>query len=138
MKLKNITLKNGNTTLTSNNASGTINKNSDTTFSVGFTSSFTEATTINLTVGNDVKKKKDLFEKLSNFGHHDEFELSKITIENLKTKINNREVFYNHFADKSSKSKWDNNFKLKKIDDNLLPIYLNENKEKFQKWFDLN
>ena len=86
----------------------------------------------------NIKSPKDLFEKLSNFGHHDEFELSKITIENLKTKINNREVFYNHFADKSSKSKWDNNFKLKKIDDNLLPIYLNENKEKFQKWFDLN
>ena len=86
----------------------------------------------------NIKSPKDLFEKLSNFGHHDEFELSKITIENLQAKINNREVFYDHFADKSSKSKWDNNFKLKKIDNNLLPIYLNENKEKFKKWFDLN
>ena len=86
----------------------------------------------------NIKSPKDLFEKLSNFGHHDEFELSKITIENLQAKIDNREVFYDHFADKSSKSKWDNNFKLKKIDNNLLPIYLNENKEKFKKWFDLN
>ena len=86
----------------------------------------------------NIKSPKDLFEKLSNFGHHDEFELSKITIENLQAKINNREVFYDHFADKSSKSKWDNNYKLKKIDNNLLPIYLNENKEKFKKWFDLN
>jgi hypothetical protein len=66
MKIKNITLKNGNTTLTSNNALGTINKNSDTTFNVSFTSSFTEATSINLIIGNDVKKKKDLFEKLYN------------------------------------------------------------------------
>ena len=86
----------------------------------------------------NIKSPKDLFEKLSNFGHHDEFELSKITIENLQAKINNREVFYDHFADKSSKSKWDNNYKLKKIDNNLLPIYLNENKEKFKQWFDLN
>ena len=86
----------------------------------------------------NIKSPKDLFEKLSNFGHHDEFELSKITIENLQAKIDNREVFYDHFADKSSKSKWDNNYKLKKIDNNLLPIYLNENKEKFKKWFDLN
>ena len=86
----------------------------------------------------NIKSPKDLFEKLSNFGHHDEFELSKITIENLQTKIDNREVFYDHFADKSSKSKWDNNYRLKKIDDNLLPTYLNENKDKFQKWFDLN
>ena len=86
----------------------------------------------------NIKSPKDLFEKLSNFGHHDEFELSQITIENLQAKIDNREVFYDHFADKSSKSKWDNNYKLKKIDNNLLPIYLNENKEKFKKWFDLN
>ena len=84
----------------------------------------------------NIKTPKELFNKLSNFGHHDEFETSKISLEELTNKINNREVFYNHFADKSSNTKWEDRYKLKKIENKLLPTYLNENKEKFKDWFD--
>ena len=84
----------------------------------------------------NLKTPDELFEKLSNFGHHDEFEKLNITIESLKDKINKKEVFYNHFADKEIKDKWSDSYKLKKIDNSFLPKYLNDNHEKFNEWFD--
>ena len=84
----------------------------------------------------NLKTPAELFEKLSNFGHHDEFEKLNISIESLKEKINKKEVFYNHFADKEIKNKWSDNYKLKKIDNSFLPKYLNDNHEKFNEWFD--
>ena len=84
----------------------------------------------------NLKNPVELFEKLSNFGHHDEFEKLNITIESLKDKINKKEVFYNHFADKEIKNKWSDSYKLKKIDNSFLPKYLNDNHEKFNEWFD--
>ena len=84
----------------------------------------------------NLKTPDELFEKLSNFGNHDEFEKLNITIESLKDKINKKEVFYNHFADKEIKDKWSDSYKLKKIDNSFLPKYLNDNYEKFNEWFD--
>ena len=74
----------------------------------------------------NLKTPDELFEKLSNFGHHDEFEKLNITIESLKDKINKKEVFYDHFADKEIKDKWSDSYKLKKIDNSFLPKYLNK------------
>ena len=84
----------------------------------------------------NIKKPKDLYMKLSNFGHHNEFEVSGITIEKLKEQIDNRVINYNHFADKTEKNKYDFEHKLKNIDTNLLPEYLNLNKHKYKEWFD--
>ena len=33
-----------------------------------------------------------------NFGHHNEFELSGLTVEDLRKKIDEGVVFYNHFC----------------------------------------
>ena len=84
----------------------------------------------------NVKKPKELFEKLNNFGHHDEFELSNLKIEDLEKKINNKEVFYNHSLDKTDPNKWQDNYKLKKIDDKFLPKFLIKNYSKYEDWFD--
>lgn len=84
----------------------------------------------------NIKTPEELFKKLSNFGHHDEFEISNLDIKKLNDKIKNKEVLYNHFTDKKDKSRWDYNYKLKKLDDIFLPKYLIENKSKFKKWFD--
>ena len=78
-----------------------------------------------------------MFEKFMNFGHHDEFKLSGMTVDKIRDKISKREMFYDHFADKSSKSKWDSDYKLKKIDTDLLPRYLTSNREKYLEWFDI-
>ena len=84
----------------------------------------------------NIKSPEELFEKLSNFGHHDEFETSGLSVEKIKEKIKNKEMFYNHFADKESDNKWDFNYKLKKIDHNFLPEFLKINSEKYKEWFD--
>ena len=84
----------------------------------------------------NIKKPKDLFEKFSNFGHHDEFELSKLKIEDIEKKINNKMVFYNHLLDKSDPNKWNDEYKLKKIDNKLLPDFLIKNYSNYTEWFD--
>ena len=83
----------------------------------------------------NLKSPEDLIEKFKNFGHHDEFEESGITIEKLKSYIDEGIVFYNHFADQKDLNKWNFNYKLKKINDDFLPEYLVNNKYKFKDWF---
>ena len=84
----------------------------------------------------NIKKPEDLFIKLSNFGHHNEFDVSGITIEKLKEQINNKTVHYNHFADKTEQNKYNFEYKLKNINFDLLPQYLRLNKHKYEEWFD--
>ena len=99
---------------------------------------------INLQIVNDggwhftnIKSPKDLLQKMQNFGHHDEFDLSGLTLENISQKIKDKVVFYDHFIDQSNQNKWSYNYKLKKIDYKLLPNYLIENKDNYKEWFDL-
>ena len=105
---------------------------------------FSETRQINLNIIEDggwhftnIMSPENMYEKFINFGHHDEFKLSGLTINNIRDKINNREMFYDHFADKSSTNKWKSNHKLKTVDLNNLPKYLLDNKEKYKDWFDL-
>ena len=83
----------------------------------------------------NLKTPEELYIKLKNFGHHDEFDNTKITIADLKKKIDNGVVLYDHFADKSSKNKWEYDYKLKIIKNFLLPNYLIENRANFNEWF---
>jgi len=99
---------------------------------------------INLDIINDggwhftnLMTPEKLYEKLTNFGHHDEFELSGLTVNDLKKKIKEKTVFWNHFVDKKQyKDRWTYDYKLKKIDNKFLPSYLVSNQEKFKEWFD--
>ena len=84
----------------------------------------------------NIKTPEELFDKFVNFGHHDEFELANIDLDKIKEKISNKEVFYDHLADKGSSNKWSDNYKLKKIDLSYLPKYLARNSEKFKDWLD--
>ena len=85
---------------------------------------------------NNLLTAEKLYNKLINQGHHNEFDDSGITLENLKAKIENRLAFYNHKADKTSNNKYEFEYKLKRIDNALLPKYLRDNTEKFKDWFD--
>jgi len=98
---------------------------------------------INLDIINDggwhftnLMTPEKLYEKLTNFGHHDEFELSGLTVDDLKNKIEQKTVFWNHFVDKEKfQERWNYDYKLKKINNDLLPQYLVNNLEKFKEWF---
>ena len=48
----------------------------------------------------NLKTAEDIFDKFINFGHHDEFEISNLTISDIKKNIENGIVFYDHLADK--------------------------------------
>jgi len=83
----------------------------------------------------NIKTPEDLYIKMKNFGHHDEFDESKLTVNDLREKISQGLVFYDHYADKNSKKKWKNNYKLKVIENDLLPSYLIKNQDNFKEWF---
>ena len=83
----------------------------------------------------NLKTPDEMYEKFMNFGHHDEFRLSGLTIEKIRDKILNKEMFYDHLAEKSSINKWESNYKLKVIGDEMLPSYLIKNKNKYREWF---
>ena len=83
----------------------------------------------------NVMSPEKLFNKLNNFGHHNEFELSNISINDLKEQIENKMVNYNHLADKSDQNKYKFNYKLKNLDNELLPEFLRLNKTLYKDWF---
>ena len=83
----------------------------------------------------NIKTAEDLYIKMKNFGHHDEFDESNLTVHDLRKKINDGVVFYDHFADKTSQKKWENQYKLKKIENDILPKYLIENLNNYKEWF---
>ena len=85
----------------------------------------------------NVKTPEEIYEKLSNFGHHNEFEESGITVEDIKESIENKVVHYDHIADLKKKNKYDASYKLKIIDDKFLPSYLALNKQNYKDWFDV-
>ncbi len=85
----------------------------------------------------NLKSPEEVYEKMKNFGHHDEFDISGITLEDVKKKMEEKKVFYNHFADKGSPNKWNYDYELKKADLEILPNYLKNNKEKYKNWLDL-
>jgi len=98
----------------------------------------------NLTIVNNggwhftnIKTAEEIFKKLSNFGHHDEFDASGLTVKDIQNCIDNRIVNYNHFADKTEKNKYSAKYKLQLVDDSILPKYLIDNKSKYINWFDL-
>jgi len=103
---------------------------------------FSENKYININIIQDggwhftnLKTPDEMYEKFMNFGHHDSFRLSGLTIEKIRDKILNKEMFYDHLADKSSTNKWESNYKLKVIGDEMLPSYLIKNKNKYREWF---
>ena len=104
---------------------------------------FSELKKTNVDIINDggwhftnVKSPEEIYEKMKNFGHHDEFDISGITLEDVKKKIKEKKVFYNHFADKRNLDKWKYEYELKNIGLELLPNYLKENKDKYKNWLD--
>ena len=84
---------------------------------------------------SNIKNPKDLDKKMKTFLHHLEYEESGMNVEDIKKNILERNVFYNHFADKKS-NKLGYKTKLEKIDFNMLPDFIKINKEKFKQWID--
>ena len=86
----------------------------------------------------ELKSPNDIYIKHKNDEHHDEFNLTGINKQDIENMVKNGYISYDHNADKIDlKQKWNKNNKiyLTKINDNKLPKYLIENKNKYLKWF---
>jgi len=108
-----------------------------------FDTFFSKTKHINLDIINDggwhftnLKTAEEIHKKLSNFGHHNEFDVSGVSIKDIQECIEQRIVNYDHQADKTQNNKYSANYKLQLIEDKILPKYLINNKEKFKDWFD--
>ena len=73
---------------------------------------------------------------MKNFLHHYEYERSGTNVDDIKKLIESKKALYNYNADQRQ-GKWSNNSELIKINLNLLPSYITDNKEKFKKWLNI-
>ena len=88
---------------------------------------------------SEIKSPEEIYKKHINDEHHDEFELTGINLDDVKNMIKNRYIHYNHKADKKDLNKrWgkDVRVKLTKVNEDLLPEFIVENRKKYSEWFD--
>ena len=82
-----------------------------------------------------LKTPEELEKKLRNFAHHYEFEESGLSVGDIKKFIDEKRVIYDHNVDQKT-YKWSGKSILKKIDNKLLPEYVNFNLSKYGEWID--
>ena len=87
----------------------------------------------------NLKTPEELYRKYLNDEMHSEFESKKMNIEEIKKKISEKYVNYDHFADSKSsiEQKYDNQFTLEKVNLDQLPNYIKLNSEKYKEWIDI-
>ena len=86
----------------------------------------------------NLKTAEEIHKKLSNFGHHNEYDESGLNVKDIQFCIDNRIVNYNHLADKSDSNKYTAEYKLKLVNDEILPKFLVENKIQIVKQEEFN
>ena len=83
----------------------------------------------------NIKSPEDIEKKLLNYTHHYEYELSGLNINDLKKKISERKIIYDHGVDQRE-PKWKSEKTLTKIDLKEMPKYLKENSSKYANWLE--
>ena len=84
----------------------------------------------------NIKSPEDIHMKLSNYGEHNEFEMSGIDLAKMSKLVKEKKVYFNHNLDKSNPNKYSYGHELVKINKNLLPKFLVDNYLKFNDWFE--
>jgi len=85
----------------------------------------------------NIRNPEELHYKMQNFAHHLEYDSSGIKVEDLREKISNRKVFYDHAADKTDIDKYKSSINLEVVQDKFLPRFLVENKDFYKEWFEV-
>ena len=84
----------------------------------------------------NIKSPENIRKKLLNYTHHYEFESSGLSLNDLKKKIEEKKVIYDHSKD-SREYKWGGSTTLNKIELSKMPKYIIENYKKYINWLDL-
>ena len=82
-----------------------------------------------------LKTAEEIEKKLLNFAHHYEYQESGLNIERIKQLIDKKKVIYDHNIDQKQ-YKWSGKVMLRKIDNKVLPEYVQSKLEKFKDWLD--
>jgi beta-1,4-mannosyl-glycoprotein beta-1,4-N-acetylglucosaminyltransferase len=86
----------------------------------------------------ELKSAKEILIKHKNDEHHDEFDLTGITENDIKKMINEHYIPYDHSIDQREfEKKWNksNKIRLNKVNNDILPNYLIKKQKKYAKWF---
>jgi beta-1,4-mannosyl-glycoprotein beta-1,4-N-acetylglucosaminyltransferase len=84
---------------------------------------------------SQLKSPEDIFKKLSNDEHHDEFEISGISLEKIKDMVKNHYILHNHTVDKKDiKNKWNRQVNLEKVSLNEMPEHIYNNSKFYSDW----
>jgi len=84
----------------------------------------------------NIKSPEDIEKKLLNYTHHDEFEKSKLKLADLRKKIKEKKIIYDHSVDQS-RYKWDSETILRTSELSNMPDYLRENYKKYVNWLEI-
>jgi beta-1,4-mannosyl-glycoprotein beta-1,4-N-acetylglucosaminyltransferase len=84
---------------------------------------------------SQLKTPEEIFKKLSNDEHHDEFEMSGINLEKIKDMVKNDYILHNHKVDKKDiNGKWNHQVKLERVSLNEMPEHIYNNAKFYSKW----
>ena len=83
-----------------------------------------------------IKKPEEIEKKLLSFAHHYDYEQAGLSLEDLKSKIKEKYVLYDHHLDKRASNKWNSTKKLSKIDINEMPEFIKINKNLYKDWLE--
>ena len=81
----------------------------------------------------NIKTAEEIHLKMKSFLHHYEYENSGLNPNSIEKLMKEEKALYDYNADQRN-NKWSNNAKLEKINLNILPEYINLNREKFKNW----
>ena len=84
---------------------------------------------------SQLKTPKDIEIKLLNQEHHDEYRLAREKLPSIEDLVKRKSIVYDHKA-KSADYKFSNEFKLKTVSMNHMPLFLKQNVKKYSDWFD--
>ena len=84
----------------------------------------------------NIKSPEDIEKKLLNYTHHDEFVKSKLKLEDLRKKIKEKKIIYDHSVDQS-RYKWGSETILRTAELSNMPDYLRENYKKYVNWLEI-
>ena len=85
---------------------------------------------------SNIKSPEDIEKKLLNYTHHDEFEKSGLNLEDLRKKVEEKKIIYDHSIDQR-RYKWGTETTLRTIELSKMPDYLFENYKKYANWLEI-
>ena len=84
---------------------------------------------------SNIKSPEEIEHKLKSYLHHREFDVNPLSLEEIKKIIKNKQAIYDLKVDKRV-NKIGNGSELEEYPLSKLPLYLQENKEKYKIWLD--